>query len=190
MFNIVHKSLRRDKADRQHCFRCQLRSTLVYGQLYIIILITSCVSTVQLLLALYMQNKKTSIVLHSAIAFTQLLHNFANQPIIAFSFFKIFKWFCNTGTKPCEFSCALSTWHLTNNTIKLTLRWYKSCKITIPPAAILKYVVNKMAALILSCVVQQVTEAVGLNGTIHRMVQFFSVSGSAHASSTFYVSQY
>ncbi|KAG6446715.1 hypothetical protein O3G_MSEX004564 [Manduca sexta] len=35
-----------------------------------------------------------------------------------------------------------------------------------------------------------VTEAVGLNGTIHRMVQFFSVSGSAQATSTFYVSQY
>ncbi|CAH3963612.1 unnamed protein product [Pieris brassicae] len=35
-----------------------------------------------------------------------------------------------------------------------------------------------------------VTEAVGLNGTIHRMVQFFSVSGSTQANSTFYVSQY
>ncbi|CAG4983673.1 unnamed protein product [Colias eurytheme] len=35
-----------------------------------------------------------------------------------------------------------------------------------------------------------VPEAVGLNGTIHRMVQFFSVSGSAQANSTFYVSQY
>ncbi|KAF9423251.1 hypothetical protein HW555_001320 [Spodoptera exigua] len=31
-----------------------------------------------------------------------------------------------------------------------------------------------------------VTEAVGLNGTIHRMVQFFSVAGSAQATSTFY----
>lgn len=37
-------------------------------------------------------------------------------------------------------------------------------------------------------VVQQVTEAVGLNGTIHRMVQFFS--GTTHATSTFYVSQF
>ncbi|KAH9631533.1 hypothetical protein HF086_004694 [Spodoptera exigua] len=35
-----------------------------------------------------------------------------------------------------------------------------------------------------------VTEADGLNGTIHRMVQFFSVAGSAQATSTFYVSQY
>ncbi|VVD02205.1 unnamed protein product [Leptidea sinapis] len=35
-----------------------------------------------------------------------------------------------------------------------------------------------------------VAEAVGLNGTIHRMVQFFSVSGSSQATSTFYVSQY
>lgn len=44
----------------------------------------------------------------------------------------------------------------------------------------------------LSCIVLQVTEAVavGLNGTIHRMVQFFSVAGSAQATSTFYVSQY
>lgn len=47
-----------------------------------------------------------------------------------------------------------------------------------------------MAVMLYVVLFQQVTEAVGLNGTIHRVVQFFSVSGSAQATSTFYVSQY
>lgn len=51
---------------------------------------------------------------------------------------------------------------------------------------------DEMAAMLYVVLFQQVTEAVavGLNGTIHRVVQFFSVSGSAQATSTFYVSQY
>lgn len=56
--------------------------------------------------------------------------------------------------------------------------------------AILSFVQDPQATIVSSCVVQQVTEAIGLNGTIHRVVQFFSVSGSAQATSTFYVSQY
>lgn len=49
-----------------------------------------------------------------------------------------------------------------------------------------------MVVMLYVVLFQQVTAAVavGFNGTIHRVVQFFSVSGSTQATSTFYVSQY